>query len=190
MTASPVTDHAPPLGGPLHIDSIRPGGATSALGVIGMTHCPGRNGRDGRGRVWQRSLALDAAVISQAGFDTVLSLLDDAELAALGAAGLHQQLRSVGVDTLQFPIHDFGVPGADALPVWRAVQAEVLIRLHAGRNVLVHCAAGLGRTGTVVALLLKALGEPAEVAIEQVRKVRPGTVETDAQAAFVRAFGP
>lgn len=180
-----------PLAGPLHIDVL----ALSATevgadrsGCIGMTHCPGRSRPDARGRTWQRDLAQDVAAIRAAGFGTVLSLVDDAELEALGAAGLARQLKQAGLHGLRFAIPDFGVPDEPAQAVWRDVQAQVLARLKAGQSVLVHCAAGLGRTGTMVAVLLKALGDPPELAIERVRRARPGTIETEAQAHFVHEF--
>ena len=180
-----TTERPPALSGPLHIDRIAPGLPTAPAALIGMTHCPGRNGPDGRGRVWQRDVAQDVAAIQAAGFSAVLTLVDDAELAALGADDLHARLRHAGIDVLQFPIPDFGVPDARAQPAWRVVQADVLGRLQAGQSVLVHCAAGLGRTGTLVAVLLKALGDSPEAAIARVRQARPGTIETEGQARFV-----
>ncbi|MGE0314155.1 MAG: cyclin-dependent kinase inhibitor 3 family protein [Lautropia sp.] len=182
-----------PLCGPLHIDVLSlPATDDGAAppGRIGMTHCPGRCRPDGRGRDWRRDLAQDVAAIRAAGFGTVLSLVDDAELASLGAARLPQALQQSGLRGLRFAIADFGVPDAQALAAWRDVQAQVLARLQSGESVLVHCAAGLGRTGTMVAVLLKALGDAPDVAIDRVRRTRPGTIETEAQARFVHDFDP
>jgi len=54
--------------------------------------------------------------------------------------------------------------------------------------VVVHCAAGQGRTGTVLACALVHRGLSAEEAIRTVRRLRPPSIDTDSQEAFVRAF--
>ncbi len=179
MTADPW-----PLTGPLHIDSI----ALAAGGVIGMTHCPGRCAPDRHGRRWQRSLDADLQVIRQAGFGTVLSLLPDHELAAFGVPDLGARVQQAGLGWRQFPIEDFGVPVGPSRLAWSALQTELSARLQSGQALLVHCAAGLGRTGTMVALLLKALGQDSATAIAAVRAARPGTIETPAQHDFVVSF--
>lgn len=184
MTSTPVP--VTPLSGPLHIHTLQ----LQPAGRLAMTHCPGRSTRDGRGRDWQRDLTQDIKAIRAAGFGSVLSLLSDPELAALGAAGLGVGLQRTGLHWWQFPIEDFGVPAPESLPAWRVIQHEVLARLRAGEGVLLHCAAGLGRTGTMTATLLKALGDDSETAILRVRQARPGTIETAAQEAFVRRFEP
>ena len=52
-----------------------------------------------------------------------------------------------------------------------------------------HCGGGLGRTGTLLACYLVRQGLPAAEAIERVRAVRPGSVETRQQAQAVHAYG-
>jgi atypical dual specificity phosphatase len=50
------------------------------------------------------------------------------------------------------------------------------------RAVLVHCAAGKGRTGTILgAYLLKKENLSAEDAITRIRNLRPGSIQTDSQ---------
>ena len=181
------THGSPAPTGPLHIDRLVLTLSPTMTGVIGMTHCPGRSRPDGAGRAWRRDLAQDVAALRAAGFGTVLTLVDDAELARLGAAGLPAELQRAGIDGLRFPIADFGVPDTGAQQAWHGVQAEVLARLRNGQSVLVHCAAGLGRTGTMVAVLLTALGDTPDAAIARTRSARPGTIETAAQAQFVHA---
>lgn len=171
----------PPLSGPLHIDRI----ALAGGGEIGMTHCPGRCRTDRHGRAWRRDLRADIEAIRSAGFETVLTLVDDAELDAMGVAGLGVCLREAGIGWLRLPIPDFGVPAARAWAGWPEIEAMLRVRLLAGERLLVHCAAGLGRTGMIAAVLLRALGLGADDAILRVRKARPGTIETDEQAAFV-----
>ncbi|MDP9479301.1 MAG: ADP-ribosylglycohydrolase family protein, partial [Actinomycetota bacterium] len=56
---------------------------------------------------------------------------------------------------------------------------------------MAHCRGGLGRTGTVAASMLVALGRDADEAIALVRKVRRSqdAVQTRGQQEYVRSFG-
>ena len=68
---------------------------------------------------------------------------------------------------LNVPIRNFGVPD-DARELREAVDA-VVQALQAGEAVMLHCAAGMGRTGTAAACVLKRLGLPAADALRRVR---------------------
>lgn len=109
--------------------------------------------------------------------DAALTLISDGELARLPGFGA-----GFGCDWVHLPIPDFGTPGeAD----WAALAPRLHALLDGGGRLLVHCRAGLGRTGMIAARLLAERGEGAPV--ETIRASRPGAVETEAQAAFARA---
>jgi protein-tyrosine phosphatase len=66
------------------------------------------------------------------------------------------------------PIPNFGLP--DDPPAFRREVTRIAAALRSGDAVMLHCAAGLGRTGTVAACVLKALGLEQDEALERVRE--------------------
>ena len=89
----------------------------------------------------------------------------------------------MGFEVIHLPIRDFGVPSNSDLV--RAVNA-VIAHAQAGRNIAIHCSAGIGRTGLFVALLAKqVLSFSGEEAIAWIRKYIPGAVETAEQRQIV-----
>ena len=58
----------------------------------------------------------------------------------------------------------------------------------AGRATLVHCLAGQGRTGSILAAYLIRSGFSASEALAEVRLVCPGAVENDDQEAALARF--
>lgn len=65
------------------------------------------------------------------------------------------------------PMRNFGLP-EDPAAFRRDVDA-IAQTVREGRAVLLHCAAGMGRTGTAAACVLKALGLDAPDALQRVR---------------------
>jgi atypical dual specificity phosphatase len=90
-----------------------------------------------------------------------------------------------GFTELHLPMRDFAAPSPEILR--RGVES-IENALAIGRRVAVHCGAGRGRTGTLVACVLVARGSAALDAIAHVRQLRPGAVETRAQEDAVLAF--
>ncbi|MBC5767400.1 protein-tyrosine phosphatase family protein [Ramlibacter albus] len=65
------------------------------------------------------------------------------------------------------PVRNFGVP-EDPAAFRRDIHA-IADSLRAGDAVMIHCAAGMGRTGSTAACVLKALGLATEDALQRVR---------------------
>jgi protein-tyrosine phosphatase len=66
--------------------------------------------------------------------------------------------------------------------------ARILACLAARETIVIHCVGGLGRTGTIAACCLAALGQSPEYAIDAVRAARPGAIQTSFQERFVPRF--
>ena len=80
---------------------------------------------------------------------------------------------------LYLPIPDFGVPTRDDLE--QAVQ-HTIAYAQAGHHIVIHCAAGIGRTGLFTAYLAKrCLDLSGAEALQWVRRYIPRAVETPEQ---------
>ena len=95
------------------------------------------------------------------------------------------RLARLGLTQVHLPVPDFTAPTPEQLAAGVDAISQALER---GQPVAVHCAAGLGRTGTLLASFLVANGLEPAAAIAQVRAARPGSVETATQVAAVEAF--
>ena len=90
------------------------------------------------------------------------------------------------IDYLHLAVEDFGAPNLEEL-----VQAVDFIdqQISSGRPVMVHCAAGKGRTGAVLAAyLIKKQDLTADQAIDKVRDMRPGSVQSISQETAVSMY--
>ncbi len=83
------------------------------------------------------------------------------------------------------PIPDFTAPD-----IQQVEQATQIINkfLEEGLKVGVHCGAGLGRTGTILACYLVREGASASDAVTQIRTKRPGSIETPEQETIIRQY--
>ena len=172
---------------PLQIAVVHPG---PKLGRIGITFCPGKHQPTSATGGWARDLDLDVGAIADWGAGAVLTLVEDHELTALKVEGLGAAVERHHMDWLHAPIPDVSVPDAGFEAKWVEIGEGLRDRLRAGFDVVIHCKGGLGRAGMMAARLMAELGvEPAR-AVAEVRKVRPGAIETLAQEHHVLACRP
>lgn len=87
---------------------------------------------------------------------------------------------------LHLRVEDFGAPSVDDMD-----EAVDFIdkKIRSGRPVLVHCAAGKGRTGAVLAAyMVKKQNLTAKHAIEKIRIMRPGSVQSITQETALSMY--
>lgn len=155
-------------------------------GRLGMCRAPGT-----RGAAFQRSSAENLEsdlllLLREHGARTLVTLQEHSELKVLGIRDLFRLGGAAGLECLSFPIPD-GFPPFSLTAAFALVDA-ILRRLSAGQTVVLHCYAGLGRTGTIAALVLAAQGMDPRQAIDRVRQIRAGAIPERLQEEFVCAF--
>ena len=90
------------------------------------------------------------------------------------------------IEYLHVHSNDMGIPEFDDLVF--AVDF-VHRRITHNQPVMVHCLAGLGRTGTILACyLIKHKNMSADDAIQKVREKRPGSIQSFSQEEIIHKF--
>jgi protein-tyrosine phosphatase len=173
---------------PISVDLL-PDDEVGTPGRLGMTFAPGMWAGSVRGR-WERDLAADMRVLEEEHeTDVLVSLMEDHEYRGYRIPELLEQESIGNIEILRFAIEDMGVPREAESERFQTFVQDVVRRLEEDQNVVVHCRGGLGRTGTLAACVLVALGRhAADEAIAAVREARKGTVQTREQEDFVRLF--
>ena len=128
--------------------------------------------------VEQETLTRDISFLMAQGVRSIVTLT---EQSLDGAA-----VREAGLEYLHIPIPDMNAPTDQDIDGFVHFVAECL---KSGKPTAVHCAMGIGRTGTMLACYLVSQGCAPSDAIETVRRSRPGSIETHGQEASVVQYG-
>lgn len=137
-------------------------------GVLAGCSRPGA--RPGRHTPVEAEVAADLATLRGHGIGALLSLTETA--LPVGA------LEDAGIATLHLPVPDFHPPSPEQFALALRFIDEQRAR---GEAVAVHCLAGQGRTGSVLAAWMIRAGEAPTAAIARLRTICPGAVEATAQ---------
>jgi protein-tyrosine phosphatase len=119
-----------------------------------------------------------------AGIDTVLSLLTREEVLDLNLQNEQREAINNGMMFISLPIPDRQVPSSES-DVKETVE-ELDSELSAGKNVVIHCRQGIGRTGLLAACLLISKGFSSGAAVETVSEARGLAIpETPEQRSWI-----
>ncbi len=176
---------------PLHVDFL-PDEAVNLEGRIGISSVPGRRGRDAAGIAWSRDLDSDLHRLRERYLtDVLVTLLERGEYVtdefdAFDVPDLLVRAQHHGMQSDWTALPPENIPiSLDQLFI---LVERILGHARAGRNVVIHCDDGLGRSGVVATCCLTALGASVGEALEEVRSVRPGAVIGASQHQTLRAF--
>lgn len=112
--------------------------------------------------------------IAQFGIHRLVSLLENHEIRELGLQTAPDLCSKNQVDFIHFPVKDRGLPSS-----FSATQ-KLVTQLHTdifnGKNTVIHCRAGIGRTGLLASAVLLRNGLDTAAALALVSKARGVTI--------------
>ncbi|MCP4876650.1 MAG: hypothetical protein GY896_14420 [Gammaproteobacteria bacterium] len=117
--------------------------------------------------------------IARLGINLVVSLLEPNEARTLELDGEREQVKAEAMDFISFPIADMGLPSS--VPDFAQLTRMLFQQVNGGVNTLIHCHAGIGRSGLLASGILLHCDMDVGQAFAHVSKMRgirvPETLE-------------
>jgi protein-tyrosine phosphatase len=143
-----------------------------------FTPCPGT-----------KLVNLDGSIkqLKQNGTSMLITLMFDEEMTKNDVLSLPDICHQYQINWLQLPIVDDEAPSSAFESEWEKYKAIILDELNNKGVVAIHCKGGTGRTGTVIALLLLALGWPVDKIVKEVQSVKPKALRIKKQLDYLNS---
>ena len=163
------------------IDYVQP---KDVKGKIFLTCFPGRSGAKVS---FEEDIFLEELNnFSSLNSNTVVTLVEDNEIENLCDKKFFvRKIYSHNLKWIHMPIVDLKSPDHKFMDKWQTTKVLLKNDLIEGKNIVIHCMGGKGRSGTIAAILLIEFGEDNKKAIEIVREKRKGAIETEEQEKFI-----
>ncbi len=156
-------------------DTLALPNATSLI----FTPCPGTK---------DTSIRAALQALKEAGADAIITLLSDAELAALAVPALGAEAAKQNIVWFQLPIEDDEEPCEPFNNAWNDSKAELFSLFNAGKTISIHCRGGSGRTGLMAAILLLESGEKWKDVQSLIQSLRPKALKHPAHLNYLKKY--
>lgn len=123
--------------------------------------------------LWHRPGRRHFGALLDAGVTHLVTLLSERE----GAAGIGEQAESAGLRWVWLPLRGAKQPEAGARQALDESLSRLSSLLDQGNSLLIHCSAGIHRTGMVAYALLRLRGLSRDEALAAIEHARPHTRE-------------
>jgi protein-tyrosine phosphatase len=134
----------------------------------------------------EQDATITLAEVARQGVSQVVSLLEPGESRALGLDTEAELVADAGMSFVSFPVMDMGLPAS--VEEFAGLSLRLYRQVESGVNTLIHCRAGIGRSGLLAAAVLLHGGNKVAQAFEQVTRARGRRVpETLEQGDWLRS---
>ena len=148
---------------------------------FGVSNCPGKHQNS---LLKKLSLKNDLNSIWNQEINCIVSLITKDELKKLDINDFDKTITEYGFEHYSVEIQDLGIPSTNQLGTFKILTKNIIVAIKTEKKVLIHCNAGLGRSGLFAGILVKEMTN-INHPIEYIRKFRKGAIETKEQEEFI-----